>query len=127
MPHARPALAVRAREGETWVAQCGDAASPASGRIRLSPPLGQKPVGQGVSQTERILSLRNVRHARGPLETTRMPREARGYVSRQPMVCSPLVPRLRASSLMRACGQDKGRFNQGGSADQQHGFPCRLP
>ena len=47
MPHARHALAVRARDGEIWAASRDDAASPASGSIRLGPPLRQKPVGQG--------------------------------------------------------------------------------
>jgi len=65
MPHARHALAVRARDGEIWAASRDDAASPASGSIRLGPPLRQKPAGQGVTQTERILSLRNVMHDLG--------------------------------------------------------------
>jgi hypothetical protein len=59
MPHARHAHAVRARYRERWPAQCDDGASSASGGIRLCPPLRQKPLGQGISQTERVLSLRN--------------------------------------------------------------------
>jgi hypothetical protein len=102
-------------------------ASPASGRLRLRPPLGLKPVEQGRSQTESVLSLRHVRPDRGPLETPRMSREARGDVSGQPRVCNPPVPRLHASPLMRAAGQNQRRCDQGGPADQQHGFPCRLP
>jgi hypothetical protein len=61
-------------------------ARPASGRIRLRPPLGLKPVEQSISQTESVLSLRHIRPDRGPPETPRMPTEARGYVSGQPMV-----------------------------------------
>jgi len=37
------------------------------------------------------------------------------------------VPRLHASPLMRAGGQNQRRCDQGGPADQQHEFPCRLP
>jgi hypothetical protein len=43
------------------------------------------------------------------------------------MACNPPVTRLHASPLMRACGQDQRRCDQDGPADQQHGFPCRLP
>ena len=42
------------------------------------------------------------------------------------MVCHPPVPRLHASPLMRACGQDERRFDQAGPADQQHGLKVRL-
>jgi hypothetical protein len=59
MPHARHALAVRASARDTWPAQRDDGASSASGGIRLRPPPRQKPLGQGISQTERCLSLRN--------------------------------------------------------------------
>jgi hypothetical protein len=114
MPHIRLALAVRASARDAWPAPRNDGASPASGRLHLRPSLGQKPVGQRGSQTERILSLRHVRHDRGPLEMTRMPREARGDVSGQPMVYSPPVTMLHALPPMRACGQDQRRCDQGG-------------
>jgi len=44
MPNARQALYLLAQAGDTWPGQRDDWASPASGGIRMSPPLGQKPV-----------------------------------------------------------------------------------
>jgi hypothetical protein len=122
-----PALACWAGQRSRYLARTTTGASPASGRLRLRPPLGLKPVEQERSQTESVLSLRHVRPDRGPLETPRMPREARGDVSGPPRVCNPPVPRLHALPLMRAGGQNQRRCDQGGPADQQHGFPCRLP
>ena len=63
MPNARHALYVLASAGDTWPGQRDDGASPASGGIRMRPPLGQKPLGQGISQTERAISFRNAMHA----------------------------------------------------------------
>jgi len=122
-----PALACWAGQRSRYLARTTTGASPASGRLRLRPPLGLKPVEQERSQTESVLSLRHVRPDRGPLETPGMSREARGDVSGPPRVCNPPVPRLHASPLMRAGGQNQRRCDQGGPADQQHGFPCRLP
>src|SRR5262245_2975170 len=53
MPSARQAREVLASAGAPWPGHRDDGASAASGGIRLSPPLGQKPWGQGLSQTER--------------------------------------------------------------------------
>ena len=45
-----------------WPGHGDEAASTASGGIRMRPPLGQKPWEQGLSQTERAISLRNAMH-----------------------------------------------------------------
>src|SRR5512145_654711 len=45
--------------GETWPAQRDAWASTALGGIRMHAPLGQKPLGQGISQAEKALLLRN--------------------------------------------------------------------
>ena len=96
MPHIRLALAVRASARDAWPAPRNDGASPASGRLHLRPSLGQKPVGQRVSQTERILSLRHVRHDRGP----RLPCALDGcaQVFKRTGIRSPLASALRRSS-----------------------------
>jgi hypothetical protein len=62
MPNARQARYVLARAGDPWPGYGNDVASTESGGIRMSPPLGQKPVGQGISQSERALSFQNVIH-----------------------------------------------------------------
>ena len=59
MPNARHAHYVLASAGDPWLGQRDDVASPASGSIRMRPTLGQKLLGQGISQTERAISLRN--------------------------------------------------------------------
>ena len=51
MPNARHALDVLARAGDTWPGHRDDWASTASGGIRMRPPQGQKPLGQGISHT----------------------------------------------------------------------------
>ena len=56
MPNARHARSCAERGHRD------DVASTASGGIRMRPTLGQKPLGQGISQTERALSLRNAMH-----------------------------------------------------------------
>jgi hypothetical protein len=53
MPSARQARDVLASAGTPWPGHRDDGASAESGGIRLSPPLGQKPLGQGLSQSER--------------------------------------------------------------------------
>jgi hypothetical protein len=46
MPHAGPALAGQASARDAWPVPSDDETSPVSGRIRLRPPLGLKPVEQ---------------------------------------------------------------------------------
>jgi hypothetical protein len=58
MPNVGHALDVLARAGETWPGHQGDWGATESGGIRMSPPLGQKPLGQGLSQTEKAISFR---------------------------------------------------------------------
>ena len=56
MPNVRHVLSCLPTTSRLW-------ASPTSGDIRMSPPLGQEPLVQSISQTERALSLRNAMHA----------------------------------------------------------------
>jgi hypothetical protein len=58
MPNARQALSGLASAGDPWPGQRDDCASTASDGIHMHPPLGQQPLGQGLSQTERALSQR---------------------------------------------------------------------
>jgi hypothetical protein len=73
MPNARHALYGLARAGDPWPGHRDDWASRESGGIRLSPPLGQKPLGQGISQTERAISFRNAMHEGVPVAGVQMP------------------------------------------------------
>ena len=62
MPHARQALSWLASAGVAWPGYRDNGASRACGDSRIRPPLGQTPLGQGVSQTEKALSSRNATH-----------------------------------------------------------------
>jgi hypothetical protein len=57
MPNARHVLSILARGGDAWQGPRDDWASTESDGIGIRPPLGQKPLGQGISQTERAISL----------------------------------------------------------------------